>query len=97
MRRTRLKFSLAAMIASLAALVFFSGIALDQYNNTMDISTGVGFVIAGVLGVITAILQIYGQQETRRPSCVDSPLRPESQPDFEDQSDPDQMPKFLRT
>lgn len=86
--RTRMKFSLIVLITAISALAFFSGIALDQYNKTTDISAGVGFIIGGVLGVMTAIIQIYGNQETKRPSLDKPPIKNKRGEDtFEDESD----------
>lgn len=102
-KRTRFKISIWAMILASSALSFFSYLGYEQYTETRDISLGIGTVIGGVLTLIGAIVQIYGGQETRRPSenstvvqIGDGNTNKRYLPnDFEDATDPPAMPKNI--
>lgn len=102
-KRTRFKISIWAMILASSALTFFSYLGYEQYTDTRDISLGIGTIIGGVLTLIGAIVQIYGGQETRRPSenstvvqIGDGNKNNRYLPnDFEDSTDPQIMPKDI--
>lgn len=93
-KRTRFKLTTAVFIVTTLTLVFFSWMAYKQFTNTGDVSLGIGSIIGGILAVLSAILQIYGAHETKRPSSttiVQNQITP-IPPDFEDEGDDEPIP-----
>jgi amino acid permease len=93
-KRTRFKLTTAVFIVTTLTLIFFSWMAYKQFTNTGDVSLGIGSIIGGILAVLSAILQIYGAHETKRPSSttiVQNQITP-IPPDFEDEGDDEPIP-----